>query len=104
MTFANAKLRPANTPGAFILDNDGDEQLMFVEDLQHIRDLVDQLLPRTPHNHDANDPGGHVLFASICCGAQLYRCAAVQDGLPSKPIIHNGETQCRECGAALAQF
>ena len=105
MSLPNLRLYPGNTPGTFILDSDyNDPQLLFVEDLQHLRDLVDGLLPRTPHNHDATDPDAHVLFASVCCGAQLYRCGVVADGLPSKPIIAQGEASCRVCGAELAQF
>lgn len=56
------------------------------------------------HNTDDCDPDGHVLFTSVCCATQLYRCAATADGLPSKPMIHQGEDACRECGQALAAF
>lgn len=112
MTFTKATLRPAETPGAFILDNDGDEQLLFAEDLDHLRHLIDQVLDKPHvHNTDATDPDAHVIFDSVCCGAQLYRCdqggdysLANDTPLPSKPIIRQGEDACRSCGAPLAQF
>lgn len=110
MTFTKASLRPAETPGAFILDNDGDEQLLFAEDLVRLRALIDAALPREAHNHEATDPDAHVVFDSVCCGARLYRCEVISYAtedtvdVPSKPIISQGETVCRSCGHDLYPF
>src|SRR5262245_24452197 len=85
-------------------DEDADELAFSAADLEQLRGLIDQLLPRGEHNHEIADPDAHVVFDSVCCGAQLYRCTAVTDGLPSKPLIRHGEDACRSCGADLAQF
>ena len=90
--------------GLFILTADGDRLMLSAADLAQLRTLIDEQLPRTPHNHESSDPDAHVLFDSVCCGAQLYRCSALVDGLPSKPIIRHGEDACRSCGESLAQF
>jgi len=102
---ASFNLRPSTAAGCFALDVDGDQLLITADDLAALRALIDQQLPRGEHNHASADPDAHVLFDSVCCGAQLYRCSTTtDDGLPSKPLISHGETTCRSCGEMLAQF
>jgi len=86
-------------------DPDDTEEVAFSDaDLEQLRSLIDQLLPRGEHNHEVADPDAHVLFDSVCCGAQLYRCERLDGPLPSKPLIAHGEDACRNCGVPLAQF
>jgi hypothetical protein len=86
---------------AFRLDMGPDDSLLLTAaDLEQLRHLIDTLVPHA-HNERPADPDAHVLFASVCCASQLYRCSALVDGLPSKPIVSQGETSCRECGAEL---
>lgn len=106
MNLAHFKLVQASVPGYYSFDNDGDTLLLDQGDLEQLRALIDQLLPRGEHNHAAADPDAHVIFDSVCCGARLYRCGSVisHTDLPSKPIIHHGENACRSCGAVLLPF
>ena len=98
-------------PGMFsmgsrsVLDSHNlDAQLVTQADLEQLRDLIDQQLPRHVHNTNPTDPDGHVVFDSVCCGARLYRCAALTHGLPSKPVLYLDEDACASCGADLAVF
>ena len=104
MNLAALTLEPSHAAGLFALGVDGELLLLDQADLEQLRSLLDQVLPRHAHNTDECDPDGHVLFTSVCCGAQLYRCAATAEGLPSKPLIHQGEASCRTCNQLLAQF
>ena len=98
-------LTPSSAEGMFSLDIDGDVLLLNRDNLEQLRAHLDQLLPRGEHNHEPSDPDAHVIFDSVCCGAQLYRCSAVLlGGLPAKPTIRHGENSCRDCGAVLLPF
>lgn len=102
---ATFNLRPAIVDnGLYVLDTDGEPQLLTTSDLEALRALIDAQLPRGEHNHEVADPDAHVLFPSVCCGAQLYRCEQLQGPLPSKPLIAHGENTCRNCGATLIPF
>jgi len=107
--FHALQLAPATLKGAFRLtsrtigtwDEDADVQLYTEADLRELRSLIDQALPQHVHNPNDADPDAHLLFDSICCGALLYRCSTLMDGLPSKPIVSAGEARCRQCDAIL---
>jgi len=88
---------------AFRLDLGPDDTIMLTQaDMLQLRQLIEQQLPRL-HNHKECDPEGHVVFSSVCCSAQLYRCPITIEGLPSKPIVSAGESSCSQCGVPLTQ-
>lgn len=85
-------------------DGDGaDIRALTEADLRTLRQLIDEVLPPQAHNHQPADPEAHVVFGSVCCPAQLYRCPVLVAGRPSKPIISAGETSCRQCGTTLTE-
>ena len=88
---------------AFRLDNGSDSILLTAADLEQLRHQIDAMVPHV-HNTEPNDPDAHVIFDSVCCGAKLYRCSVVTDGLPCKPIIYLDEDACVSCGADLLAF
>ena len=100
--FSLVPTRLGNAP-AFRLDNGTDSLLLTAADLEQLRHAIDAVVPHV-HNTEPCDPDAHVMFDSVCCGATLYRCTAVQDGVPCKPIIRQGEDVCRSCGADLIPF
>ena len=101
-------------PGMFtmgsrsVLDSHNlDAQLVTQADLEQLRQLLDEALPRHVHNTDdewTTDPSAHAIFKSVCCDARIYRCDLLIDGLPSTPLVSQGEDACRTCGVVLAQF